>query len=168
MPTIGLYHRFYWEFSDTKAAPVPIPSKGGYPLWQAGVIAPSLLGMLGAWIDARWALLQWHWRLATRVHRLSRESKAVVLKTIDALEHPCYPHAQTAVRKTATTLGFNRPEAWGGLKRELKASPGRAENTFRRLNACSLLRDLSPSTLANWDQNLFVELAYHGYTVTRK
>lgn len=168
MPTVGLFHAtFRWNFSDTNAAPVRF-SRGGYAGWQAGVVLPSLLGFLGAWIDTHWAMVKWHWRFATRVHGLSQESRAVMVKALDALEDPRYPHAQQAVRVTAKTLGFNRPEAWKGLNRHMKDSPGRAENTFRHLNACALLRTTSPSTVTSWDQHLMVELAYHGYTFTRK
>lgn len=166
MPSPGLFHTFFFNFSDSNAAPVHV-SGGGYPGWMAGVITPSLFGILGAWIDARWALVKYHWRLIRRVHHLSAESKYVVSKVLDVLEHPNYPTAQKAVRVTATTLGFSRPEAWKGLNRQMKDSPGRAENTFRHLNACELLRTTASSTLANWDQNLFVELAYHGFTYSR-
>jgi len=83
------------------------------------------------------------------------------------LNHPAYPHALEAVQKTATTLGFNRPEAWQGLSRHMKSSPGRAENVFRHLEACRLTRETAGSTLTNPDCNLLVELAYHEWSKGR-
>lgn len=84
-----------------------------------------------------------------------------VEKAHDLTQHTAYPAALEAVKKTATTLGFNRPEAWHGLSRQMKSSPGRAENVFRHLNACQLTRETAGSTLTNPDCNLLVELAYH-------
>lgn len=167
MPLIGEHHTRFWAFSDTNAALVHV-SGGGYPGWQAGVITPSLLGLIGAWIDTHLERLQWLWRVGSRLHRLPGESKAVVLIALDALESPHYPHAQAAVRQTATTLGFNRPEAWKDYARELKSDQGRMENVYRHLKACHLLREAASSTLTNPQQNLLAELAYHGFTVTRK
>lgn len=168
MPTIGLFHAtFQWNFSDTNAAPVHLGA-GGYPLWQASVIAPSLFGIVGAWIDEHWALLKWHWRIAKRLHRLSRESGRVLVRVLDLLESPAYPQAQAAVRGTATTLGFNRPEAWKELGRQMKSDAGRAENMFRHLEAMRRVRETANSTLTNPQQNLLTELAYHGFTITRK
>jgi hypothetical protein len=87
----------------------------------------------------------------------------VLTRATALLQHPAYPAALEAVQQTATTLGFNRPEAWQGLSRVMKASPGRAENIFRHMRACELTRELSPSTLTNPDCNLLVELAYHDW-----
>lgn len=84
------------------------------------------------------------------------------------LNHPAYPFAVEAVKKTATTLGFNRPEAWQGLSRHMKASPGRAENVFRHMEACRITRETCGSTLTNPECNLLVELAYHDWVVSRK
>lgn len=168
MPLQGWAHTFYWETSDTSAAVVHLSGGAVYPHWQSAVITPSLFGMIGAWIDARWALVQWHWALARRVHGLPRESRAVLLRVVDSLESPAYPAAQQAVRTTATTLGFNRQEAWKDYARELKSDLGRMENVYRHLKACHLLRDAAGSTLTNPQQNLLTELAYHGFTVTRK
>jgi len=168
MPTVGLFHTNYWEFSDTN---FPHPSTtvgGGYPAWQAAVVTPSLFGILGAWIDARLALVKWHWRLATRVHGLSKESRAVVLRTLDTLESADYPKAQAAVRKTATTLGFMKEPNRSEVIKYMKATEGRIENVYRHLHACRTLSETAGSTLANYQQQLFVELAYHGYTISRK
>lgn len=87
-----------------------------------------------------------------------------VAKAQDLTKHPAYPFALEAVKKTATTLGFNRPEAWQGLSRHMKSSPGRAENVFRHMNACQLTRETAGSTLTNPDCNLLVELAYHEWS----
>lgn len=162
MPLVGEFHTQYWEFSDTTAAPVHI-GRGGYPVWQASVIVPSLLGMLGAWWDTQWERARWFVRFMRRVHRLDVERRAVLLLTLDRLESPAYAVAQRAVRETARTLGFNRPEAWKNLSRALKDSPGRAENTFRHLEACRRLREASGSTLSNPVQHFTTELAYQGF-----
>lgn len=168
MPTIGIHHTKYWEVSDTSGPIVHVTGGGGYPAWQASNITGSLFGVVGAWIDEHWALLKWHWRLARRVHRLSVESRAVLLRTLDLMESPIYPVAQGAVRQTATTLGFAHSEAWKGLNREMKESPGRAENVFRHLYACRLLRETAGSTMTNPQQNFAVEVAYVGFTISRK
>lgn len=98
-----------------------------------------------------------------RILALDPERRAVLDRSLDALESPAYAVAQQAVRTTATTLGFNRPEAWKDYNREIKSDPGRMENVYRHLRACHLLRDAAGSTLTNPDQNLLVELAYHGF-----
>jgi len=168
MPTIGLFHTNYWEFSDTN---FPHPSTtvgGGYPAWQAGVITPSLFGIIGAWIDTHWSLLKWHWRLATRVHRLSKESRALTMRVLDAIESPSYPKAQAAVRKTATTLGFMKEPNRSEVIKYMKETEGRIENVYRHLHACRTLQETAGSTLTNYDQNLLTELAYHGFTISRK
>jgi hypothetical protein len=168
MPTVGVFHRhFVWDFSDTNAAPIHI-SGGGYPGWQAGVITPSLFGIIGAWIDARWALVKWHLGIARRLHRLSSESRGVVLRVLTAVEHPAYPSAQAAVRKTATTLGFNQAGYMNTMGHYLKDSRGRLENTYRHLHACKTLQETAGSTLTNHEQNFLTELAYVGFTISRK
>src|SRR6185369_5411365 len=166
MPTIGLFHTNYWEFSDTN---FPHPSTtvgGGYPAWQAGVITPSLVGIIGAWIDARWALIKWHWALATRVHGLSKESRALVMRVLETVESPHYPAAQAAVRKTATTLGFMKEPNRSAVIKYMKQTEGRIENVYRHLHACRTLQETAGSTLANYQQNLYIELAYQGYTIS--
>jgi len=168
MPTVGPFHGFYWAGDASTAVTPVIPGEGrsGYPSWQAAVIAPSLFGLIGAWLDARLALLRWWLAFGRRVHRLDRERRAVLLVTLARLESPAYPLARLAVRQTATTLGFNRPEAWQPYARELKASPGRAENTFRHLRAYTLLDQsvrAKGSTLSHPDLHLTTELAYRGF-----
>lgn len=107
---------------------------------------------------------RWFWRLFRRSVRYDAEQRAVIVKTLDAIDHPAFPIAQKAVRKTATTLGFNRPEAWKELSRELKGSAGHAENAFRHLEACRLTRaNLMDSTVTNPECHLIVELAYQGF-----
>lgn len=165
MPLIGEFHTKYWENSDTNAAPVHI-GRGGYPAWQASVITPSLLGMLGAWLDTK--LAQWRWwkPVIGRVNALDAEQRGVLLLALESLESPGYRCAQAAVRQTAVTLGFNRPEAWKELSREVKDSPARAENNFRHLLAArktGLALKAQGSTLTNPELNLTTELAYHGF-----
>lgn len=101
--------------------------------------------------------------------RLKRTTAAPVpvpellTRTATLLAHPAFPAAQAAVRRTARTLGFNRPEAWQGLSRQMKASPGAAENVYRHMQACVWTREAASSTLTNPACNLLVELAYHEF-----
>jgi len=224
MPTIWA-HGLYFNNSSTQVAPVIQASGGGYPLWQAGVITPSLLGGLqtlwervvwwcqtlrSLWKLPRWkrgsldlALKTWlgpleavgaisshpiakpgvvqvrHTIVAPRATvevvrpfwvrwaKVRRKAKPEVKvpemlgRTASLLAHPAYPKAKEAVEKTAQTLGFNRPEAWQQLSRQMKADPGTAENVYRHLQACQWTKQEAPSTLTNPDCNLLVELAYH-------
>lgn len=175
MPVVGEFHGFFWDGVPGSTAGQPQPPGGptrpGYPGWQVSVIAPSLFGVIGAWLDTRWAQVKWWLWFGRRVNALDRERRAVLLTVLDRLDSPAYPLAQAAVRQTATTLGFNRPEAWIQLSREIKASPGRAENQYRHLNACTLLNAASRaagSTLSNPVQHLTVELAYTGFAAMGK
>jgi hypothetical protein len=168
MPTVGFFTRTYWEFSDTVVPPPPSTAAGGYPAWQAGVITPSLLGMIGAWIDTHWDLAKWHWRLAKRIHGLSKESRAVLVRTLDTLESPLYPKAQAAVRKTATTLGFQQDPVRAKVIAYMKSETGRVENIYRHLHARKGFEETAGSTLSNPTKNLFTELAYQGFTISQK
>ena len=198
MPTLWA-HTNYFATSDTRA-PTPLAaSEGGYPRWQASVIATgSLFGGLQAW----WEHLVWWiglWGRRADIERaLHPPTPGVVYQYVDRpviveapprvitervevdkpltgalasaqglMAHPAYPAAVEAVKKTATTIGFNRPEAWQGLSKQMKSSPGRAENTFRHLYACQLTRETAGSTLSNPDCNLLVELAYHEFAKGR-
>ena len=184
MPTIGSFHSLYWGLSDTTVTPALAASVGGYPRWQIAVVAPSLFGAIGAWWDALWARVQYWRRFIRRWERLSVAQRTLVVQTLDAVEgftdeqraitgqvlatlnHPAFPLAQIAVRGTATTLGFNRPEAWRDLSRAIKSDPGRAQNLFRHLDAMRRVRgavQAQGSTLSNPQQNLVTELAYVGF-----
>jgi len=168
MPTLS-FHRNYFNNSSTAVAPVLAPSKGGYPLWQSGAVNLGI-GLGGALVF--WERLTdwcgWFWTLLRRSRAYDTRRRAVVLKVLDAFEHPAFPVAQSAVKKTATTLGFNRPEAWKELSRELKGSAGHAENAFRHLEACRLVRaNLLDSTVTNPEMHLIVELAYHTFAVRK-
>lgn len=165
MPLVGEFHTKYWENSDTATTPVVVNRfVGFYPAWQGGVVLGSLFGGTVPFFERCWDRLSWWWKAQPRVMRLDPEARLVLLKTLDAIEHPAYPIARSAVRKTATTLGFNRPEAWKELSRELKGSAGHAENAFRHLEACRLVRaNLLNSTVTNPECHLIVELAYQGF-----
>lgn len=161
MPTLWA-HRNYFNNSSTAVAPTLAPSKGGYPLWQASnfSVGIGIGGILPLW-EALCDWCSWFWTLFRRSLKYDRERRRAVIKTLNALEHPAFPLAQQSVRRTAVTLGFNRPEAWKELSRSLKSSPGHAENAFRHLEACRLTRaNLISSTLTNPQANLIVELAY--------
>lgn len=158
----------YWNLSDSNAPPPAVPGRGGYPMWQASVVAPSLLGAIFAWWDVQYARVVWFIGFLRRVHRLDPERRTVLLRTLDTLEHPAYPTARVVVRETATTLGFTHPEAWKDLARHMKADNGRTENVYRHLRAMARLRELSPSTLSNPQQNFLTELAYQGFSVLGK
>jgi hypothetical protein len=168
VPVVGAFHTFYWENSDTRVTPVSVGGPGGYPNWQASVVAASLLGALGAWLDVRIAQAQWLYRFVRRLYRLEPERRAVLVHTLDTLERPTFQTARIVVRETAQTLGFNQPGAWKDLGRALKEDMGRSENTFRHLRAMQRLRDLAGSTLTNPEQNFLVELAYQGFALKGK
>lgn len=159
-------HTFYWENSSTSATPVVTASYSGYPPWQtAGVTLGIGLGGAVGYFERVWNWLAWAWMVIRQSVGFDPERRAIVRQTLRALQHPAYPIARSAVRKTATTLGFNRPEAWKELSRELKGSAGHAENAFRHLEACRLVRaNLLNSTISNPECHLLVELAYHGFT----
>jgi hypothetical protein len=160
------FQRNYWLNSDTVVAPVRV-SQGGYPGWQVTVIA-SLFGAIGDQIRAALQKWRWVWSLVRRIRGLDRDRQLVILRTLDLVEHQNYPLAQSAVKQTATTLGFNRPEAWKPLSHALKRDAGRAENTFRHLNTVELLQIASRaagSTLTNPELHFLSELAYQSYAI---
>lgn len=170
MPTLGWGHSAYWSDLSTVVTPPPpaVQSKGGYPGWQSGVILPSGLGMLSAWLSTWWDRLKWWRKLAPAIHSLPDHEKGLLLEVLRLLRHTEYPLALKSVKKTATTLGFNRPEAWIELGRLMKQSNGLAENTYRHMEACRLLQaNLISSTLSRPETNLLIELAYHRYAGTK-
>ena len=196
------FQQNYWNRPSTVVIPPPGPSRGGYPGWQASVVA-SLFGALWELGAAWWSRLGWWGRLLRRIAQLSAPQRvwvdrvlrvvpsddraeapsvewmtrvsdlgptqrAVIERALTLVESPHFPIAQSAVRVTATTLGFSRPEAWQQYSRAIKGSPGRAENVFRHIKAHELTRqgarDLG-STLSNPTAHLLVELAYHEFAI---
>lgn len=169
MPLQGWAHKFYWENSDTAVTPIVLSRTKQYPAWQGSVTIGTMFGGLVPFFERLWDYCRWWSRTHPRIMRLDPEARRVLVKTLNALEHPAYPTAQLSVRKTATKLGFNLPMAWKDLSGELKQSPGLAENTYRHLEACRLTRaNLLNSTLTNPECNLLVELAYHGFAYKGK
>lgn len=171
MPVQSWGHSQYWTATDTSAAPV-VPTSGqpGYPLWQGGVVVlPSLFGGIAAHAGIWWDRLKTAYRLANRLLGMSQEQQAVVWLCLETVDGQPYQVARMAVRRTATTLGFNRPEAWADLKAELKRDAGNCENTFRHLHTVNVLRqNLVGSTLSNPQAHLLVELAYQGFALKVK
>lgn len=170
MPILSWGHAQFWDGRPSTGVPPPSTeiSQGGYPLWQSSVITASLFGVIGAWWDGLRARLRWWWRFDCRIAKLDGERLAVVFRVLDLLESPLYPLAQEAVRGTATTLGFNHPEQWKSLGRALKDDAGRAQNTFRHLEACRRTRETARaagSTIAHAHEQLLVELAYHDFAL---
>ena len=169
MPVQSWAHSQYWTDSSTVVTPV-VPTSGqpGYPLWQGSVVVGSGFGAVGEWAAIWWDRLRLLARVGRRMWGLSPMQRAVVFRTVDLVESPVFPVAVQAVQRTATHLGFNRPEAWGDLKAELKRDPGNAENTFRHLQTVNTLRlNYTGSTMTNPIAHLVVELAYHGYTLRK-
>lgn len=164
MPVQSWGHTQYWGVMSTVVPPPPTPvvSRGGYPGWQSGVVG-SLFGALHAHLAALWTALQWYLRLIRRVRALDGRQQGALAAAFHALESPAFPVALDAVQDTATTLGFNRPEAWKSYSHAIKASPKRAENVFRHIRACELTKAAVSSTLSNPECNLLVELAYHAF-----
>lgn len=169
MPVVGEFHTFYWENSDTNVTPILTPPPlGGYPTWQSVVTVGSGFGGLEPFYTQAVDAVKWFWTLFRRSRRMDRRGRAAVLRTIDAVQHPAYPLAYAAVKQTATTLGFNRPDRWTELSRGLKRDPGTTENMYRHLEACRLLKaNLLTSSLTNPETNLIVELAYQAYAATK-
>jgi hypothetical protein len=166
MPAAGEFHRYFWgRRNSTGIRPSLAASRGGYPIWQASVIAGSLFGAIGAWWEVWWTRLLWHLRIARRLHQMPSDARDVAHAVIDVLGSPAFPLAQQAVQQTAITLDFNRESAWRDYSRTLKADQGRMQNVYRHLRAMALLREAVSSTLSNPDQNLLIELAYVDYRV---
>lgn len=164
MPTLWA-HQNYFNNSSTVVPQALAPSKGGYPLWQAsGIAVGSLFGALQPYWErlVAWLLSKWVRQVVVTA------PTGVIAHAENLLNHPAYPFAQAAVRRTATTLGFNRPEAWQGLSRQMKSSPGHAENIYRHMQACQWTRDTAGSTLTNPECNLLVELAYQDFALKGK
>ena len=108
------------------------------------------------------------WRLVRRL-RTHPDGDAALTLVAKALESPVYPLAGFAVRKTATTLGFNRPEAWLELSRAIKRDPGSAENQYRHMEAVRLLRvNALDRPVGNPEANLLIELAYQMFALKGK
>lgn len=169
MPVQSWGHSHYWTVSSTIVIP-PTPTSGqpGYPLWQSGVIMGSGFGAIGAMLSAWWQRLRTLWALTRRVAPLSGMQRAVIWRVVGVVDSPAFPVAVQAVGRTATTLGFNRDDAWGPLKAELKHDHGNAENTFRHLQTVNTFRhNYTGSTLTNPTAHLLIELAYHGYTLRK-
>jgi hypothetical protein len=151
-----LLGKLRYECRRGACRPRRLSRRGRAPSWSARSSAGSrCIGKrVCDWIG-------WAWTLIRRSYRFDPERRAIVKQTLAALEHDAFPTAQRSVRKTAVTLGFNRAESWKDLSREIKSDPGRAENTFRHLEAMRLTRvNNIGSTMTNADQNLIVELAY--------
>lgn len=169
MPVQSWGHAAYWTTTSTEVTPV-VPSSGhpGYPLWQSGVIVGSGFGALAGYWDLWRERVKVIWAIAKRMWFLSPVECAVVWRTLDLVSSPAFPIAVRAVKQTATKIGFNRSEAWGDLKGELKRDPGNAENTYRHLHTVNTLRlNYVGSTLSNPQAHLLVELAYHGYALRK-
>jgi hypothetical protein len=92
------------------------------------------------------------------------EGAAIVAHVCTLLEDPVYCEARKAVKLTATTLGFNKPNAWAVLGHQLRARPHWAENQWRHLHAMAQI-DLATDGWSNPDRNLIVELAYLGFAL---
>lgn len=182
MPVVGEFHGHYWNLSDSNAAPVAGPGRGGYPAWQASVTSMIIFGPPLDWLKALWLRLRWlvrllvwgwrvprderEWTLVTlgQIVRLGREERAVLGQALTLMDSPNWQPARTIVRQTAQTLGFNRPEAWLPYSRALKAEPGQAENTFRHLKSVHDLRaQARSSTVTNPQAHFLIELAYQGF-----
>lgn len=156
MPTLWA-HRYFWRARTNIPIP-PTPTLGGYPLWQASVIAGSLVGGLQliwerltyAWF---WMRQAWHWT-PDEAHAMSA--------ALTAVHQPEWPIARDAVYLTARAEKFNESQEWAKLGHELKTHHGWAENTWRHLHALYAVEQAG-GALSNPDRNLLVELAYHEY-----
>ena len=159
-------HGFYWFADDGAGPPVAPPGRGGYPAFQASVICSSLFGVLGAWFEHLVTLARW-WILTIRqIHALPMAQRRVVTTVIETLQRPEYQAARTAVRETAFTPHFTRPEMWVPYGRILKAQPRRAENIYRHVKATERMQELVGTPIASVDGDLLVRLAYQEYRLS--
>ena len=162
----------YWASSDTTAPTPKPPGVPGYPMWQSGpttVVLGSAFGGLVPFFERFGLWCRRTWRFLFRIYRLTPTQCLALDRVLQSFEHPGYPMARQTVRRTATTLGFNRPDAWLELGRAMKRNPGEAENTYRHLESARLLRvNLVGSTLTNPQANLMVELAYQEFAAMGK
>lgn len=134
---------------------VPLPS------WRA------LRERVAHWIAERRLDAQ-AWRICRRI-RTQADGDDALLVLERALASHAYPLAAFAVRKTATTLGFNRPEAWKELGRAMKSDPGMAENQYRHMEAVRLVRvNALAQPIGNPEANLVVEIAYQVFALKGK
>lgn len=90
MPTVGPFHGFYWNLSDTNV-PVAAVGRGGYPAWQASVIAPSLFGSLWVWLGSLITRARWWVRLWRDIYRLSINKRLDVRDLVTRLHTPVVP-----------------------------------------------------------------------------
>lgn len=172
MPVQSWAHQQYWgEAGSTFVPPPPGPSRGGYAGWQAGVVSMGPFGYLAAWWS-HWRLwARQRWALVQRIDALPNGKRLVLLDVLQTLESPVYDHAKSAVRLTATTLGFNEPKMWVEYSRAIKSDSRRAENLFRHYRCVDLLQRswaaTDPSTctkLSNPQKDLLAQLAYQEYS----
>lgn len=172
MPVLSWAHSQYWgPAASTVVAAPPGPTKGGYPGWQGSVVSFGPLGLLSAWWgDWKAWVVSWV-RLCRRIAALPQARRFVLLRTLQVLESPVYPHAKRAVRETATTIGFRNPEAWVSYSRAMKADPKKAENIWRSVRARELTQQHWAATqpgstltkMSNPHLALVAELAYQEY-----
>ena len=163
MPIGAWAHAQFWRMDAGDGGGPPVAgasAEGGYVPWQATVIMGSIGGGCQAWWD-HWVRV---WRLAWRLHRLRDERAQVLERVLEIVEGDLYLHGRTAVRDVATTLGFNKPTAWGDLAHLLKSRPDLAENHWRHLYATMRL-EAQGVTLSKPMLNLVAEVAFHGYAL---
>lgn len=156
----------YWIKGNANAA-ASVVSKSGYPSWQVTVLG-SLFGALHAYVVVCWRRLVWWVRIWQQIRHLPVTSQRLVGHTLKTLEHPGFTLAQQAVRQTATTMRFNRPEMWVPYSRMLKSHPNRAENIFRHVKAGELLTEalaVQGGTLTNPERHFLTELAYQEFAL---
>lgn len=186
MPTVGIFHTHFWENTGGPSAiPSGPPPLWNFPLWQSaglhlviwGVPLPSWTGIQERARAVRDAIRHWvherrldaqAWRICRRIRTQPDGDEALTVLQ-RALDSHAYPLAAYAVRKTATTLGFNRPEAWLELSRAMKRDPGSAENQYRHMEAVRLVRvNALAKPVGNPEANLLVEIAYQVFALKGK
>lgn len=182
MPTIGLFSQQYWN--GNRHTNVVIPplgvTGGGYPLWQSAV-SMAIWGPPLDLLRVYWARLRWAWLVLRLLWAAPDDDRDWLVSWVRSL--PSYtareryvfdelrglmasdtwPKAQLAVAQTATTLGFNEPKFWKGLSTMVHATPGKAAQHFRHLEALKNLQALGVS-LSSHQMNLVIEAAYHDFT----
>jgi hypothetical protein len=77
----------YWVNASTVAAPPTPAGRGGYPGWQASVVA-SLFGALWELAVSYWGRLQWWWNTLQRLWAMDPEQVTATLDTVGQPEPP--------------------------------------------------------------------------------
>lgn len=164
MPVLSFGHSKFWRArANTPAPPGPLQPFSAYPMWQASVITPALLGFLQFYWEklvycAKWFVWAWASPLTTDQQRAIREAILVV-------QHPAWTSAQDVVFDTSRAEGFHDYMVWNVISDQMSREYGLAENMWRHQRALLAHRQTHPD-IDNPTRNLLIELAYHEFAAS--